>query len=327
MSDVGDDGPGPLDRVSVTGIRGHGFHGVLAHEKRDGQEFSCDVALHVRRLRGGRTDDLADAVDYSVVARKAHEVLTGPSLDLVEAVAERIAAAVLEDRRVSVVEVTVHKPQAPVGVPFDDVTVRVVRTQDDALADQAPDAPHRAVLALGANLGDAYATLHQAVLDLADRDGVEVMEASPVVDTAPVGGPTQDRYLNAVLLVRTRLSPRALLHACQDVEQAHGRTRDLRWGPRTLDVDVVEVRRDDGAPLVLDTEDLELPHPRAADRRFVLEPWSLVDPEARLWHWPGVERPVRELLEELVELEDEDDDEAVVVRHDLALPFGLPPSG
>ena len=138
MSEHHEGAGGPLDRVSVTGIRARGFHGVLAHERRDGQEFSCDVAMHLSVVRAGRSDDLADAVDYSVVARKAHDVLAGEPFDLVETVAERIAAAVLADERVHAVEVVVHKPQAPVGVPFDDVAVRVLRTRDDAVADTAP---------------------------------------------------------------------------------------------------------------------------------------------------------------------------------------------
>lgn len=321
MIDHYDGAGGPLDRVSVTGIRARGFHGVLAQEKQDGQDFSCDVHLYLSVVRAGRSDDLVDAVDYSVVAQKAHDVLAGPSLDLVETVVERIAAAVLQDERVRAVEVVVHKPQAPVGVPFDDVQVRVLRTRDDAIADTAPERPVRAVLALGANLGDAHATLHQAVLDLAAVAGLTVLESSPVVDSVPVGGPLQDHYLNAVLLVETTLAPRALLHACQDVEVGHGRTREVRWGPRTLDVDVVSVSRVDGGGLSLSTVDFDLPHPRAAGRRFVLRPWSLVDPQARLLDFDE-ERLVGDLVEEA--LDDEDD---VVVRPDLALPFGLPATG
>ncbi len=274
------------------------------------------MVLHVPTLRAGRSDDLADAVDYSVVAATAHRVLTGPSLDLVEALAEQIASAVMADARLVAVDVTVHKPQAPVGVPFDDVTVTVRRTRDDVRADTAPVAPVRAVLALGANLDDPYATLHQAVLDLAAVDGVTVVETSPVVDSAPVGGPEQDRYLNAVVLVDTTLAPRALLHAGQDVEAAHGRTREVRWGARTLDVDLVTY-----GELRLDAHELGLPHPMASTRRFVLLPWSLVDPAAVLQEY-GFTRPVAELLEELV-----DDEDDVVVRADLTLPFGLPVSG
>lgn len=312
---VGDYG-GTVDRVAVRGVRGRGTHGVLAQEKRDGQEFSVDVVMHVPTLRAGRSDDLADAVDYSVVAAVAHRILTGPSLDLVETVAERIAAAVMADPRLVAVDVTVHKPQAPVGVPFDDVTVTVRRTRDDVRADTVPPEPVRAVLALGANLEDPYRTLHEAVLQLAAVGGVQVVETSPVVDSAPVGGPSQARYLNAVVLVDTTLSPRALLHACQDVEQVHGRTREVRWGARTLDVDVVTY-----GDVHLDAHELGLPHPMASTRRFVLLPWSLVDPAAVLREY-GFARPVAELLEDL--MDDEDD---VAVRADLTLPFGLPVTG
>ncbi len=316
MNDYLGDYGGPVDRVCVRGVRGRGTHGVLDHEKRDGQDFVVDVVLHVPTLRAGRSDDLADAVDYSVVARLVHDVIVGPSLDLVEAVAEQVASVVLADPRLLAVDVTVHKPQAPVDVPFDDVTVTIRRTRDDVRADTAPPGPVRAVLALGANRDDPYGTLHRAVLDLAGVEGVQVVESSPVVDSAPVGGPTQDRYLNAVVLVDTTLSPRGLLHACQDVEAAHGRTRDVRWGPRTLDVDLIAHGLTE-----LDAHELGLPHPRASARRFVLLPWSLLDPSAELREY-GFTRPVRELLEDLL-----DDEGDVAVRADLTLPFGLPATG
>jgi len=153
-----------------------------------------------------------------------------------------------------------------------------------------PGRPVRAVLALGANLGDRRATLQAAVDDLAGFEGIRVTAASPVVATAPVGGPEQPDYLNAVLLVDTLLAPLDLLAACQQVEQEHGRVRVVRWGPRTLDIDVISYAGVIGA-----VPGLELPHPRAAERAFVLAPWLSVDPDAVL---PGPHggRPVRELL-------------------------------
>lgn len=316
MSDHLDDDGSRVDQVAVTGIRGRGTHGVLDHEKRDGQEFLCDVVLHVPVTRAGRTDDLADAVDYAVVAGQAYDVLVGESLDLVETVAERIAAAVLADARVLAVDVKVHKPMAPVGVPFGDVTVRVRRTRADVLADAAPDTAVRAVLGLGANLGEPAETLHRAVVDLAAAAGITVVVASPVVESAPVGGPRQGRYLNAVVLVDTMLSPRALLHACQDVERTHGRSRETRWDARTLDIDVLDV-----GGLTLDANGLVLPHPRASFRRFVLLPWSIVQPQAEL-SLHGFRRPVTGWLEDLLEEEQE-----VVVRDDVLLPFARPATG
>ncbi len=143
--------------------------------------------------------------------------------------------------------------------------------------DEAPARPVRAVLALGTNLGDRAATLQAAVLDLDAFEGVRVLAASPVVETDPVGGPGQPDYLNAVLVVETTLSALDLLAACQQVEAEHGRSRSVRWGPRTLDVDVVDYEGTLAATSVL-----VLPHPRAAERAFVLVPWLAVDGDAVL---------------------------------------------
>lgn len=162
-------------------------------------------------------------------------------------------------------------------VTDDDVVEGDVLTDD---LDRAPDAPVQTVLALGANLGPAQETLRQAVSDLAAVPGLEVVAVSPLARTASVGGPDQPDYLNAVVLARTTLAPRDLLRAVHVVEQRHGRERLEHWGPRTLDIDIVV----HGSTLAV-TDDLELPHPRAHERAFVLEPWAQVDPEAVL---PGL---------------------------------------
>lgn len=144
--------------------------------------------------------------------------------------------------------------------------------------DPVPPVPVPAVLALGANLGDAAATLTDAVRQLAETPGIELTGVSPVAVTQPVGGPPdQPDYLNLVLTLMTRLSPRALLAAGQDIERTHHRTREVRWGPRTLDIDVITYE-----DLTSDDPELTLPHPRAHLRAFVLTPWSWVDPEATL---------------------------------------------
>ena len=119
--------PAVLDRIAVTGITARGFHGVLAEEKRDGQTFVVDVALGVDTRGAAAGDDLERTVDYSVVAARVGDVVTGESLDLVETLAQRIADVCLAFGLVQAVEVVVHKPEAPVGVPFDDVVVTIVR--------------------------------------------------------------------------------------------------------------------------------------------------------------------------------------------------------
>jgi 2-amino-4-hydroxy-6-hydroxymethyldihydropteridine diphosphokinase len=145
----------------------------------------------------------------------------------------------------------------------------------------------RAVLALGSNLGDRLAHLRAAVVALADTPSVDVIAISPVYETEPVGGPTQPLYLNAVIVVATQLSAAGLLERGHAIELACGRVRRQRWGPRTLDVDLIvcdDQTSDDPA--------LTLPHPRAHERGFVLRPWHDVDPDAVL---PGRGR-VEDLL-------------------------------
>ncbi len=116
-----------LDRIAVTGIAARGFHGVLAQEKRDGQMFLVDVALGVDTREAAASDDLARTVDYSAVAAEVVSLVSTGSFDLIETLARRIADACLAFGLVEAVEVTVHKPEAPVGVPFADVTVTIVR--------------------------------------------------------------------------------------------------------------------------------------------------------------------------------------------------------
>jgi dihydroneopterin aldolase len=117
----------PADVIAVTGIRGFGYHGVLAAEREQGQEFSVDVAMTVSTENAAATDDLAGTIDYSAVAAGIHAVITGEPHDLIETVAARCADVALQFPGVRRVRITVHKPEAPVGVPFDDVTVTIVR--------------------------------------------------------------------------------------------------------------------------------------------------------------------------------------------------------
>jgi 2-amino-4-hydroxy-6-hydroxymethyldihydropteridine diphosphokinase len=127
-------------------------------------------------------------------------------------------------------------------------------------------------LGLGSNIGDRLAHLQAAVDGLARAPGVAVVAVSPVYETAPVGGTPQDDYLNAVVALDTELTPRALLDVAQHLEAAEHRVRRERWGPRTLDVDVLLVGDE-----VVDEPDLVVPHPRLRDRAFVLVPLADLD--------------------------------------------------
>ncbi|WP_406297348.1 2-amino-4-hydroxy-6-hydroxymethyldihydropteridine diphosphokinase [Embleya sp. NBC_00888] len=163
----------------------------------------------------------------------------------------------------------------------------VPETPAETTAQRARLTWSRVVLALGSNLGNRLETLQGAIDEIADTPGVTLLRVSPVYETDPVGGPEQGTYFNAVVEVRTLLTPDLILERANSIEEAFQRVRVERWGPRTLDVDVIRFE-----DVVQDDPRLTLPHPRAYERSFVLAPWYDIDPEADL---PG-HGPIAELL-------------------------------
>ncbi|WP_299446629.1 dihydroneopterin aldolase [uncultured Phycicoccus sp.] len=267
------------DRIALRGVRATGYHGVFEHEKRDGQEFVVDVVLALDLTRAGQTDELAETVDYGGLASAVVARIEGEPFDLIERLAAVIADDVLDDVRVDEVEVTVHKPQAPVPVPFGDVAVTVTRTRR----------PAPVVIALGANLPHGDGTPAETVVDALEQleplAELDDMVVSSLYETDPVGGPEQPVFVNAVVTATTTLSPATLLEMLHVVEFMFARTREVRWGPRTLDVDLVQYGDPrTGRDVVSDAPALTLPHPRAHERGFVLVPWLDADPDAVLRH-------------------------------------------
>ena len=276
------------DRIHLRGVEAFGYHGVLPDEKRDGQPFVVDVVMELDLATAGGSDALDDTVSYAEIAGEVVSRITGPSFDLIERLAEVVADDVLRHQLVDAATVTVHKPQAPVGHPFTDVAVEVHRTRGVPV-----------VVALGANLGDARATLESAVHAVAGLPGMRVRAVSPLVETDPVGGPEQPAYLNAVLVGDTTLDPNDLLRRLHEIEADHGRTREVRWGARTLDLDLIQVGTPaSGSEVRREEPALTLPHPRAHERGFVLVPWSLADPAATI-RADGQVRPVADLVGEV----------------------------
>ena len=146
--------------------------------------------------------------------------------------------------------------------------------------EQAPDSPRQVVVAMGGNLGEVSDTFREVIAQLSKTRGIGVVEVSPLVRTAPVLSEEQEEqpdYLNAVVILSTVLSPRALLRVLQNLEDEHGRVRSERWEARTLDLDIIDYQG-----VTSEDERLTLPHPRASQRAFVLLPWSLVAPTAEL---------------------------------------------
>lgn len=329
-----------LDQIQIQRISAHGYHGVYEEERTAGQVFDVDVVLHLDGRPAARSDSLDQTVNYAEIAEHVRSIVEGPSVNLLETLASRIAAAVFADGRVLAADVEVHKPNAPIPVRFGDVSCAIRRFADEDLSefltipglaaapmdpapepllpvrpappvevapigrdrvmpdlapepepllsepapvytasalDEIPTVPATAVLALGANLGPTQQTLRQAVVELDRSEGIRVQAIAPLARTAPVGEADQPLYLNTVVQVSTNLSPRELLQACMEIEARHGRERSEPNAPRTLDIDIITYNDVEEI-----AEDLELPHPRAFERAFVLVPWSEMDPDAVL---------------------------------------------
>ncbi|NQW06462.1 MAG: 2-amino-4-hydroxy-6-hydroxymethyldihydropteridine diphosphokinase [SAR202 cluster bacterium] len=136
----------------------------------------------------------------------------------------------------------------------------------------------RVVISLGSNLGARELNIDSAVDELAKI--IEISHLSTNHETDPMGGPKQPKYLNAVLIADSQLDPNELLRAMLDIENNLGRVREIHWGPRNIDLDLITAEE-----LIVETRELTLPHPRAHLRKFVLEPWLEIDPDAKI---PGL---------------------------------------
>lgn len=277
-----------MDTIRLTGVQGMGTHGVLDYEHQRAQPFVVDAVLHLDLSRAGASDDLHDTVDYGRVAKRIVSVIEGSHVDLIERLAALVADAVLADHpAVRGVSVTVHKPKAPITVPFADVSVTIERWRDDrgptAVPTDAADghaAPRTrcAVIALGGNQGDVAASMRAAIAAIDGLDGTQVTGVSPLYRTAAWGMAegTPD-FRNAVVEASTTLRPEELLAALQSIEAAHGRTREAHWASRPIDLDIIDFEGETSSD-----PQLTLPHPRAWQRAFVLAPWHDLDPAAVL---------------------------------------------
>ena len=264
----------PTDRIELTGIRAVGIVGVLTEERERAQPFEIDLVLELDARRAGATDDLAYSVNYAVPIELAVRVVETEGHLLLERVSTRIAEECLAIDGVDAVEVVVRKLRPPVPQDIVSTAVRLRRRRPDLLHFEHPLTT--AYIALGTNLGDRLANLRFGVLNL---PGVRAM--SSIYETDPVGGPdNQGAYLNMVAEVETRLDPFALLNVCRRIELGAGRVRTVRWGPRTLDLDVLLY-----GDTRIESDELTIPHPRMWERRFVLAPLAEIAPQRVAADW------------------------------------------
>ncbi len=269
-----------MDKIRIKKLDVFAKHGVFKEENVLGQKFVFSATLHLDTAKAGASDALEDSVNYGEVCHFIREFAEGRTFRLLESLAEHTAAAVL-DRfpLVKGIDLEIEKPWAPIGLPLESVSVEISRGW------------HQVFIALGSNMGDKKKYLDDAVEALDELEGCRIVTVADYIETEPYGGVEQDDFLNSVLELQTRLDPQALLEKLHEIEALADRKRTIRWGPRTLDLDIIFY--DD---MVLNTETLTLPHPEMHKRGFVLEPMMQIAP----WvYHPGLGKTVRDLWENL----------------------------
>ena len=272
-----------LDEIRIRDLEIYAYHGVYAQEKEKGQRFFLNVTLFLDIAPAAKGDDLTKSVNYGEVCHKLKDYMLEEAYDLLETVAERLSTRLLKEYPlIREVDLEVRKPEAPIGLPFESVSVKVRRGW------------HKVYLSIGSNMGDREKYLNDAIEALREHEAVRNVRASSFLVTKPYGYVEQGDFLNGALYLETWLSPKALLEELHVIEQAAGRTREIHWGPRTLDLDILFYDK-----RIHEDEELVIPHVDLENREFVLRPLSEIAPDFR---HPVTLKTVRKMLTELTAL-------------------------
>jgi dihydroneopterin aldolase/2-amino-4-hydroxy-6-hydroxymethyldihydropteridine diphosphokinase len=271
-----------MDQIQIYGLDVFAHHGVYPEENEKGQHFIVNAVLYTTLRQAGLTDELEGTTNYGEVCHAITRFLQEHTWKLIETVAEQTAREILiQFPLVHGVELEIQKPEAPIGLPFQTVSVKICRSW------------HKAYLALGSNMGDKEGYIRQALQGMDANPEIRVGKCSTLIRTAPYGGVEQDDFLNGAVEIETLLPPLELLEELHRLEQNANRERKIHWGPRTLDLDILLYDND-----IISVEQLMVPHPDMLNRTFVLEPMAEIAPCLR---HPLEGKTMVQLLKELKE--------------------------
>lgn len=254
-----------MDKIKIKDLEVFANHGVFPEETKLGQKFLVSAVLYTDTRAAGKSDDLTKSIHYGEVSHFITKFMQENTYLLIETVVEKLAEALLlETPNLERIQLEVKKPWAPVGLPLDTVAVEIERGW------------HTAYIALGSSMGDKSTYLQQAVRAIDELPECRVLKVSELIATEPYGGAAENEFLNGAMEIRTLFTPHELLEKLHEIEADAGRERVLHWGDRTLDLDILLY--DD---LILDTEDLQIPHVEMHKRDFVLDPMVQIAPYKR----------------------------------------------
>lgn len=251
-----------MDQILIENLRIYAHHGVYAEENENGQNFYINAVLDTNTKRAGVMDRLELSTNYGEVCLFFQRFLTEHTYKLIETAAEKAAEALLlKFPLVRCITLEIRKPEAPIPLSFDSVSVRITRGWK------------KAYLACGSNMGKREEYLNAAVEAFRQDEKCRVMQVSDWITTTPYGGVEQEDYLNGVIAIETLYTPKELLECIHEIEKDNDRERKVHWGPRTLDLDILLYE-----DCIMYTETLKIPHADMHNRDFVLAPLAQIAP-------------------------------------------------
>ena len=253
-----------MDKIKIINLEVFCNHGVFKEENVLGQKFLISATLYLNTRKAGITDSPDVTVNYASVCKFIDKYMRVNTFNLIESVAEHLTMALFAHfTPLREIDLEIKKPWAPIGLPLDYVSVEINRKW------------HTAYVALGSNMGDKLSYLENAIGSIKNDVSCRLIKISDFIITEPYGPVEQDDFLNGALMIETLYTPAELLAFLQRLESEANRTREIHWGPRTLDLDILLY--DD---IVMDTENLVIPHPEMHKRDFVLKPLCQIAPNA-----------------------------------------------
>ena len=268
-----------MDQLRIKNLEVYAYHGLFGAEKELGQRFVLDLILDYDMTKAARTKDLSASIHYGELAQQLTVWCQENQEDLIETLAYNLIEQIFRNYPlVEKVSLEVKKPWAPIPLPLDTCSVKLERTK------------RHAFIGLGTNQGDRTANLDAALKKMQDS-GLKILQTSSRIETEPWGGVAQENFLNQVAEIETWLTPQELLATLLAIELDLGRVREIKWGPRLIDLDVLYIEQEK-----IYSPDLIVPHPYVAERAFVLESLAEIAP-----HFidPRSGKSMRELLVEV----------------------------
>lgn len=245
-----------------------------------GQMFEVSVTLYTNTREAAKTGELTKTIHYGEVCQRIYDFMKKHTYQLIETAAENMAQdLLLHFPNLKKVKLTIYKPWAPIGLPLETVAVTIKRKW------------HEAYIALGSNMGDKEKFLNDAVAALDELAECKVIANADYKETKPYGYENQDNFLNGCVKIETLLSPQELLEKLHMIENQANRKREIHWGPRTLDLDIIFYDNK-----IIQEPDLIIPHCDMENREFVLEPLAQLAPYKK---HPVNQQTVMQMLQNL----------------------------